>query len=221
MDEMNEKIFTGKDMLDALAYKQKLCHKEMHRRDSCTHGKKCHFAHSLEEMYFNENLAEKVRKYIRDKITEHKFNDRYEDDYKQDDNFRLQHELFEKKEEEIKYLKKLKKKLDDIKYINEMVLKSNNIMEKMMTKMKDDRISYMKELNTTVSNLEKNSEKIKQTFKNLEEKDFKNSTDARIQINSFRARSASPTTQVGNINIKRKRSDILDQELNEYHKRKV
>ena len=45
-----KKIFSAKDMYDALAFKQKLCTRELKRKNSCRYGYNCHFAHSFDEI---------------------------------------------------------------------------------------------------------------------------------------------------------------------------
>ena len=195
---MDEKIFSGKDMFDALAFKIKLCNKEMKEKNSCDFGCKCHFAHSINEVQFCKSLSDKVHNYVYEKISEHRLS-----------NLPKENDISENKEKEIKYLKKIKDDLDDVKHINKKLLKSNKELEKLLNNMEYQQFNDNKDINKSLEELEKNSNEIKNTFKKY---DYRN--DSRLIIKRVRERSESP------VDNKRRRSiSSLNDDLDEYTKK--
>lgn len=202
MNFMDEKIFSAKDLYDALAYKVKLCKRELNKKNSCSFGDNCHFAHTLDELQFNKSLSDKVDRYIYDKIAENRV-----------DHIEEEKSLSENKDKEIKYLKKLKKDLDDVKYINEKILKSNKELIKMFSDLQNDRYYDSKDINESLKKLQKNSDEIKETFSNYDSRN-----DSRIIIKRFRERSESPKEY-----FKRRRSiskESLNDDLDEFNRNK-
>lgn len=200
MEVMNEKIFSAKDMYDALAFKQKLCKRELKEKNSCHYGYNCHFAHSFDEMQFNKNLSEKVNRYIHEKMAEEKVKKKRED------------KNFIDEEYYTNQLKKLEKDLEDIKYINQIILKSNNKMEKMVYEFQNNIFNDPKDIYKSIEDLEENSNKIKNRFKK-----FDSRKDARNTIKRFRENSESPVHD--DYKFKRSRSvsnESLNKDLDEY-----
>lgn len=186
---MDEKIFSAKDMYDALAFKQKLCKTELKEKNSCRFRYNCHFAHSFDEIQFNKNLAQKVNRYIHEKMAEHKVKNKREEKKINDEEFNNNK------------IKKLKEDLEDINYINKIILKSNNEMEKMIYDFKNDNNTKK-----SLEELEKNSNEIKNTFKKYDSRN-----DSILIIKRVRESSESP------VDNKRRRSiSSLNDDLDEY-----
>ena len=68
---MDEKIFSAKDMYDALAFKQKLCTRELKKKIVVVMDIIVILLIHLMK-YTNKNLAEKVNRYIHEKMAEEK-----------------------------------------------------------------------------------------------------------------------------------------------------
>ena len=96
MEVINEKIFSAKDMYDALAFKQKLCKRELKKENSCHYGSNCHFAHSFDEMQYNKNLSEKVNRYIHEKLAKQKLKKREDKKLIDEDYYTIQLKKLEK-----------------------------------------------------------------------------------------------------------------------------
>lgn len=193
---MDNKIFSQKDMYDALSYKIKLC-REMITKNKCSHGIYCHFAHNIDESNFNIALTDKMNKFILSKKLE-KEKEIYFQNYEKNNVINLlQNELDNKKieyEMVINYLEEEKKKL------NAKVLK--------LEKEYDDSKKFITKLYVSNTKMYSELEKIEKEKKNYK---FKNKLmDYKKSIEKKR---------VNNLIVKRKVSkQDLDDELDNMKK---
>ena len=100
------------------------------------------------------------------------------------------------KDKEIKYFKKIRDDIDDVKYINKKILKSNKELERLLKDIEYQRYNDYKDINKSIEELEKNSNEIKNTVKKND-----SINDSRMIIKRIRERSESPIE-----NSKRRRS---------------